>query len=130
MAIDSDNNAATAHSVSGYHSIAPGDVDTPAKRTTLVNNLQAELEAVIDAEQGVSGTDVVVTCNVAGSYLVLNVTYELPSGVTQYADLPRTQVQFDAPGVGDGFQYRGQVVTVLPGQSNVIRLYLSSLFTQ
>jgi len=73
---------------------------------------------------------VVVVASVVSGQLVLDVTYQLPSGTSQYANLPRTQVQFDAPGVGDGFQYRGQVVTVLPGQANVIRLYLSSLFTQ
>jgi hypothetical protein len=73
---------------------------------------------------------VAVIASVVGGQLIVNVTCELPSGTSQYADVPRAQVQWDAPGVGDGFQYRGQVVTVLPGQANVIRLYLSSLFTQ
>ncbi len=130
LGVDSDNNGSTAYAVSGYHSIAPGDLDTPAKRTTLASTLETQLEAAIDSEHGVSGTNVVVTCSVAGAALVLEVVYQLPAGTSQYLNLPRTQVQFDAPGVGDGFQYRGQVVTVLPGQANVIRVYLSSLFTQ
>jgi|GEM_PF-1377642 len=130
LGVDSDNNGTTSHALSGYHSIAPGDVDTPAKRSALGANLETELEAVIDTEHGVVGTNVVIACNLAGTELVLDVSYQLPVGTSQYSNLPRTQVQFDAPGVGDGFQYRGQVVTVVPGQANVIRLYLSSLFTQ
>ncbi|MCP3694739.1 MAG: hypothetical protein GY917_21250, partial [Planctomycetaceae bacterium] len=89
-----------------------------------------DLETAINAENLTTGTNVeVIPSRVGLDLLVLDVTYELP-GAKAGSNLPRTQVQFDAPGVGDGFQYRGQVVTVLPGQANVIRLYLSSLFNQ
>ena len=130
LAVDSDDSSVTGYAVSAYHSLTPTDLDTAGELTTLAGNLETELEATIDAESSVTGTNVVVVASVVSGQLVLDVTYQLPAGTSQYANLPRTQVQFDAPGVGDGFQYRGQVVTVLPGQANVIRLYLSSLFTQ
>jgi hypothetical protein len=140
LALDSDENgvggdcAKSAQAVdwSDAHSIQPTDypVGLTAPLTTLAGILETELESEIDRVNSVTGTNVVVNANRVGMYLVLDVAYELPAGTSQYLNLPRTQVEFDAPGVGDGFQYRGQVVTVLPGQANVIRLYLSSLFTE
>jgi hypothetical protein len=132
ITLDSDDDQDLLdYANTSYQSCTLLDVDTVSERTALSAALKAGLEATIDTERGVSGTTLNVSCALAGNQLRIDITYQLPAGTPgQYANLPRARVEYSPPNyTTDQFQYRGQIVNVLPGQPNHLRLYLSSLFT-
>ena len=132
ITLDSDDDQDLLdYANTSYQSCTLADIDTVSERTALSAALKTALETTIDTERGVSGTTLNVSCDLAGNQLRIDITYQLPTGTPgQYANLPRARVEYSPPNYAtDQFQYRGQIVNVLPGQSNHLRLYLSSLFT-